>query len=200
MTAVYLSAATAGLAWAALSFLLSHAGGHVHGGDAGGHVAHGGHGHDPDAGLPLLSPTVIAAYVAGFGFGGLGAQDILGFSRALFHVPFAIASAGALGLAMAAFLKTFVRGQESTSAVPANAFVGLDAQVTVAIPARGVGEIAFEHNGTRFCGAARALDGDAHPQGESVLVAQVLEDGSYRVERIEPRRRAGPLAASTKIP
>jgi membrane protein implicated in regulation of membrane protease activity len=196
MGLLYTFAAAAGLGWAVFSFLLGHLGGDAagdgHAAELGGHdggdgdgggdgadAVHAGHGA-AHHGLPLLSPTVIASGAAGFGFTGL-ALRALGLPAAV-HAPGAVAGGVGLALFLAFFLARAVRGMETTSAVSPSAFEGLEAEVIVPVPARGVGEIAFEHNGTRLAGAARARDGAPRRRGERVLITRVRADGLYEVE------------------
>jgi hypothetical protein len=209
MGILYTFAAAAGLGWAVFSFLLGHlagdagdggdvdaggadAGGGEAGADGGGHADHASsdHGHA----LPLLSPTVLAGCAAGFGFTGL-ALRASGLPLVV-HLPGAVAGGVGLALLLALFLDRAVRGMESTSAVSPVAFEGLEAEVIVPVPRGGLGEIAFEHNGTRVAGAARARDGAARRRGERVLITRVRGDGVYEVEPLSLPARTPPETTS----
>jgi membrane protein implicated in regulation of membrane protease activity len=199
MGTLYWFAATAGLGWAVFSFLLGHLGGDAgDGGDAdvGGDAAvdGGAEAHAESHALPLLSPTVFAGCAAGFGFTGLGLRA-LGLP-ALLHVPGAAVGGVATALLLALFLAKAMRGMDTTSAVSPSAFEGLEAEVIVPVPLGGLGEIAFEHNGTRFVGAARARDGAPRRRGERVLITRVRADGLYEVEPLALPSPTTPEATS----
>lgn len=213
MGILYTFAAAAGLGWAVFSFLLghlagdaagdggdvdvggAHAGGGEPGADGGGHGSadHASSGH-PGHALPLLSPTVLAGCAAGFGFTGLALRA--GGLPLVVHLPGAVAGGVGLALLLGLFLDRAVRGMESTSAVSPAAFEGLEAEVIVPVPRGGLGEIAFEHNGTRVAGAARARDGAARRRGERVLITRVRADGVYEVEPLSLPARTPPETTS----
>lgn len=199
MGVLYAFAAAVGLGWVVFSFALGQLGGDAGdgeadldlevdgGGDAGdgaggdsGHGDHAGRGATPGAPLPILSPTVLAGCAAGFGFTGL-ALRALGLP-AVVHVPGALAGGVGTAALLVLFLVKAVRGMESSSAVSPAAFQGLEAEVIVPIPPGGVGEIAFEHNGTRLSGAARGRDAGRRDRGERVLITRVRADGVYEIE------------------
>jgi len=195
MTTLYLVAAAAGLGYAVLSFLLGSLGGDGDGAGAAGHGdGAGGHGHGADGaadgGLPLRSPTVLASLAAGFGCGGVG--------LAALGLPAPVHLAGALGIGvglawlMAVFLARGVRGMDTTTSANPRDFEGAEAEVTTPIPPGGLGEIALEHAGTRYTGAAHA--GVACPRGARVLVVRARPDGVYEVSPL-PRLAAGGNAA-----
>jgi hypothetical protein len=216
MGTFYAIAAFAGLGWAVVSFLLGQLGGdasgsdadvdvHVeaggaHAGDAGeGGGGHGGHAHAgarEHAGLPLLSPTVLAGAAAGFGFTGLGLRAA--GLPALLHLPAAVAGGIGLALLVALFLAKAVRGMDVTTSVSPRDAEGLEAEVIAPIPAGGVGEIAFVAAGARTTGRARGREGAAHPRGARVLVVRVRPDGVHEVEPLSLPAEDGGLTRSTE--
>jgi membrane protein implicated in regulation of membrane protease activity len=192
MLGLYLLALVIGLGWTVVNFALGHgggdAGGEVHaggsfgadGGEGGFGEAVGEHGGGPVA-LPLFSPTAIAGYLTGFGATGLGLHAGLGIETPLIHVPVALLGAAVLGVGVAWITVKVLALGEISSAEGPESLVGRSGEITVAIPAGGVGEIAFLSGGRRNAGAARAVGGAAIPAGSRVRIVR-LEGSTYLVE------------------
>jgi membrane protein implicated in regulation of membrane protease activity len=197
MLGLYLLALIIGLGWTVANFILGHGsaegGGEVHaggsfgaGGDGGFGEAVGEHGGGP-VDLPLFSPTALAGYLTGFGATGLGLHGGLGIASPLIHVPVALLGAAVLGVGVAWVTVKLLAFGEISSAEGPESLGGRAGEITVAIPAGGVGEIAFLSGGRRNAGPARAVGGGAIPAGARVRIVR-LEGSTYLVEpEREPR-------------
>lgn len=208
MTSIYLFCAVAGFAWAGLSALFGafgHGGeaghGHFHVGDAhapGGHFGVGAH-HDVGTGhahgggtdfqhgevhFPAFGPTAIAGYVTGFGAFGMLATG-LGITSPFLSIPIALGGSATMGLGLAYATFKLIQIGEVSSTVSLQAMVGREAQISVSIPASGVGEVMFTAGGTRRTAPARTIEGGGLPTGRSVRVARI-EGGIFFVEEEAP--------------
>ncbi len=194
----YLFFAVAGLGWAVGSFALGKLFGHGDG-DGGGaeadlEVSHelgeGGHGEASGSGeggpvsLPLFSPTAISGYATGFGGTGLILVGGLGITDPWHHVPGALAGAAALGLATAWTTVKLLHAGETSSEGQLASMPGRTGELTVGIPAGGLGEIAYLAGGVRSTAAARTPDGAAVPRGAKVRVVRV-EGATFVVAPLE---------------
>lgn len=210
MLTTFAAIAAVGLAFVIGSFLLGQLdggdsgddvggdGGDAHGdahgdGDAGdghdhSHDHHHGHGtagdphahHHAPSPLPLFSPTALAALLIGTGLGGaagiewLGLGDLLAWAAAL--------PAGIGGwVGMAALSRAIVSLGGGGRSVNRRAFVGEEAEVTVTIPAAGLGEIVFTSQGERHSGPARDESARTWPLGSRVMVQRVDDEGIFVV-------------------
>ena len=149
-----------------------------------GFGADGGGGPD---GHGFVDTRSVAVFVTAFGgFGAIGVGAGLGV------VPSALlglASGLALGGAVALFAR-FLLGQQSTSSVSGSQLVGRTAQVTVTIPAGGVGQISCRVGEERVEKIARTRDGVELKHGalvrieeftgDSVIVSPGAESETYR--------------------
>lgn len=195
MLGLYLISLVVGLGWSVVNFLLGQAAGSDHGtvhtggtfgagdashdgfGDAAGD--HGGEGLS----LPLFSPTAIAGYLTGFGATGYGLVGGLGVTSPLVHVPAALFGAAALGVFVSwVTVKVLAYGEISSTLAPAE-LAGHVGEITVTIPAGGVGEIAFLSGGRRNATAARAADDASIPRGTRVRIVRI--EGATFVVRPE---------------
>ena len=151
---------------------------------SGGHDLHAGHaeagfGTHEMPGFSALSPTTIAAFVTAFGGLGLIFSKIDATSSAWLSAP--LAALGGLAVAalvVVVFNKIFRATQSSSEGRVAELF-GHSATVITPIAAGGVGEIAYEQGGTRYTGAARALDEHAIPSGAKVRIVRVAASQFY---------------------
>ncbi len=153
-------------------------------GGGGGHVDIGGHdvpGHldsvDASHSHPI-SGTTAATFVTGFGGGGIVAHYLLGYSV----VPgLLVASGSGFSLAFAAYLALdwlFKQTQGGSEYNVAEA-TGREAEVISAIPAEGMGEIAYLVRGRRENSPARAVDGAAIAKGRLVVIEKTLGNTFY---------------------
>src|SRR6266850_4412713 len=158
---IYLVCFFLGFGFALISALMS-------GVFSGGAEAHVGAGHDIHATagdsvhFPLLSPVTLAMFVASFGGSGYIYKHALLLDPAL-HVALAAGTAVVVALAVAwLFYKIFNVTQGSSEAKVAD-LVGTEAEIITAIPADGMGEIAYVAMQTRYNGPARTPDGKPLP-------------------------------------
>ncbi|HEY3446941.1 MAG TPA: hypothetical protein VGK67_11285 [Myxococcales bacterium] len=149
--------------------------------DAAGDAGHG----DGEVGregspmhLPLLSPTVISAFVASFGGAGLLFKQLLGDNPFL-HVPLAGATAMAMAVAMAYLIWKITSSLDSNRMARITDAVGTLAEVTVSVPKQGMGEVAYVSANTRQTMSARSVDGNEYKQGSRVKVLRVNDGVAY---------------------
>ena len=132
--------------------------------------ADGGGGPD---GHGFIDTRSVAVFVTAFGgFGAIGVGSGLGV------VPSALlglASGLVLGGAVALFAR-FLLGQQSTSSVSGAQLVGRTAQVTVTIPAGGVGQISCRIGEERVEKIARVRGGTELKNGALVLIEEFTGD------------------------
>lgn len=163
--------------------------------DSGGDVGHGdgevGHEGNPMH-LPLLSPTVISAFVASFGGAGLLFRQLIGDVPAL-HVPLAGATAAAMGVGTAYLIWKITSSLDSNRLARLSDVVGTLAEVTVSVPKQGMGEIAYVSAGTRQTLSAKSADGGEYKQGSRVKVLRIADHVAYVGEL-----PAGAMAAVTE--
>jgi len=145
----------------------------VHPGDIG--TDHGDVGHE--GGPSIFSARIMAA----FGVGGVIARYY-----ELSHP----ASAGigvVSGVVMASVVYQFAKllySQQASSEVRMTGLVGRTGEVSVGIPAGGVGQVTLEYGGERTTQIARAADGAAIQPGALVEVTALRGD-SITVSRVE---------------
>lgn len=139
--------------------------------DVGGHdVAHG----DADHGGPgLFSARIMAAFLTAFGVGG-----VVGRYYGLPH-PAASGIGVLAGVVMAGLVYQFAKllhSQQASSEVRVTSLVGKLAEVSVAIPASGVGQVVLIASGERTEHIARGANGIAVPRGTEVIVTGLRGD------------------------
>ncbi len=154
------------------------------GGGADVHVDIGGHdvaGHldsvDASHAHPI-SGTTAATFVTGFGGGGVIAHYLLGYST----VPgLFVATGSGLALAFAAYLALdwLFKQTQGGSEYNVDEATGREAEVITAIPAGGIGEIAYQVRGRRENCSARAVDGAEIPKGRIVMIEKTLGNTFY---------------------
>lgn len=172
-----------GLGFAILSGLLAG----VFGGGAEAHIDAGGghvdmgHGVEGHVHFPILSPVTIAMAVLTFGGSGMVFKKFLQWPTGL-HVAAAALSAVAVALVVAWLLYKLFSATQASSHVSAEEAVGLEAEVTVAIPHQGLGEIAYTLGGTRMTNPARTVDGKELPPQAVVKIVRETA-GIYFVEK-----------------
>jgi hypothetical protein len=198
LTLVYMAFAGLGCLYVVLAAFLGHAtdfgghdagsgmtGAHAHSHDGGGHsgpgsgnTAYGSGGHgavhatsSAAAGFhfPFFSPLALATLVAAIGGYGLIAKFGLGVgdgaSLAL-AVPAALLTA--YGITYAGW--RLVRASRASSVIHLDRLAGALAEVTVPIPAGGVGEAMTVAGGERYAAPAREVDGAPVERGTTVTI------------------------------
>ncbi len=135
-----------------------------------------GHDHglgETDHGPSIFSVRIMAAFITAFGVGGVVARYY-----SLSHV--AASGVGVLaGIVMAGIVLQFAKvlhSQQASSELHMQSLVGTQAEVSVAIPAGGVGQIALSASGARSEHIARSADGAALARGATVVVTALGGD------------------------
>jgi hypothetical protein len=182
----------------------AHAGGHSSAGGEAGHgdTAYGAGGHGgvhataPEAAsfhFPFFSPLALATLVAAIGGYGLIAKAALGAgdgASLAMAVPAAVLTA--YGVTYVGW--RLVRGSTSSSLIHLEELAGSAAEVTVPIPAGGVGEAVAIAGAQRFAAPAREVDGRAVARGVTVTI--VAASGPTVVVRAAPAPQpAAPITA-----
>src|SRR5688572_4224048 len=157
--AVYLICFCVGFGFALISAVLS-------GAFSGGAEAHVGAGHDIHATagdsvhFPLLSPVTLSMFVATFGGSGYIYKNALALNTAT-HVSLAALTAAAIAFAVAWLLWKIFQITQGSSEANMVDVVGTEAEIITAIPAEGMGEIAYTAKQARYNAPARTKDGKA---------------------------------------
>ena len=140
---------------------------------------HSGPHADVDSGLHFspLSPVVVATFVCSFGGVGLVGTQLfhLGYFSLLLPTPTGLVLAG---LVFLFFNKVFSLTQSSSEARVAF-LVGKEAEVIVAVPAEGLGEIAYSSKGARYNASARSSTGKPIPKNSLVTIDRVVGTTFY---------------------
>jgi membrane protein implicated in regulation of membrane protease activity len=176
---IYLVCFFLGLGFAVLSALLSgiltgHMDSHIHF-DSGGMHADGAdlHSHPGEGSVHYspLSPVIVAMFIATFGGTGVLYKRLVNPSLFV-HLPLAAVSGVAVAGSLFWILYHLLATAQSTSHPRAGEAVGIDAEITVAIPNEGLGEIAYTLRGSRFTSPARTVDGKELPAGKAVKIVR----------------------------
>ena len=132
-------------------------------------------GHDVDAGggPSIFSTRIIAAFLTAFGVGG-----IIGRYYDLSH-PLSSGIGVALGGVMSGLVYQFAKilyAQQASSELHMTGLVGIIGEVSVAVPASGVGQIVVNTGGERTEHIARSGTGTAIARGTDVTITAVGGD------------------------
>jgi membrane protein implicated in regulation of membrane protease activity len=134
--------------------------------DIGGHDA--GLDHGGEAGGPsVFSIRIMSSFLTAFGVGGVVARYYN-----LSH-PAAAGVGTVAGAVMSTLVYQFARllySQQASSDLRMPRLVGMTAEVTVAIPAGGIGQVTLTYGGERSEHIARSGDGSALPRGAAVVI------------------------------
>lgn len=136
-----------------------------HGGLEEGGLDHGG--------PSVFSARVMAAFLTAFGVGGVVARYY-----DLSH-PAASGVGIVSGIVMSAIVYQFAKilySQQASSEVRMTSLVGRSAEVSVAIPAAGVGQVTLTFGGERTEHIARSADGRALDRGAEVVITGLRGD------------------------
>lgn len=136
--------------------------------DVGGHDVSADHG-----GPSLFSARIMASFLTAFGVGGVVARYFN-----LSH-PASSGVGVAAGIVMSSIVYQFARllySQQASSEVQMPALVGRSAEVSVAIPEGGIGQISLTYGGERSEHIARSEDGRALPRGSGVVISGLRGD------------------------
>jgi hypothetical protein len=131
-----------------------------------GHDGGADHG-DAGGGPSVFSARIMASFLTSFGVGG-----IVGRYYGLSH-PASSGIGVAAGVVMSGLVYQFARilySQQASSELQMTGVVGRFAEVSVAIPAGGVGQITLSSGGERTEHIARSADGSALARGAQVVI------------------------------
>jgi membrane protein implicated in regulation of membrane protease activity len=129
---------------------------------------------DADVGGPsLFSVRIMASFLTAFGVGGVVAR--------YYDLPHPAASGIGVvaGIVMAGAVYQFAKllySQQASSELKMTTLVGLTAEVSVGIPAGGVGQVSVHVGGERSEHIARAASGAAVPRGTDVVITGLRGD------------------------
>lgn len=185
-----------GLVYTVISFVLGEISGVIgHVGDMGaghGDFSHdygvdgqGGHGAamgaDVDTGNIIFgpfSPLVIAFFLTCFGVTGVALTQV-GKLGAMLSLPISIASSFVLAWLLILFFNKVLGSLQTSSEVKLHTLIGEEAEVTVAIPTTGAGEIAYIAMGSRCVTPARSEDQVAIARGSIVRISRIVGHTFY---------------------
>jgi membrane protein implicated in regulation of membrane protease activity len=169
---IYATIAFVGFVFLLVMLFVGELFGHDH--DLGGHDGGIEHGDgDVGGGPSVFSSRIMAAFVTAFGVGGVVARYYN-----LSH-PASSGVGIATGAVMAGLVYQFAKilySQQASSELHMSRLVGHSAEVTVAIPADGVGQISLSVAGERTEHVARSKDGRAVTRGTQVVVTALGGD------------------------
>lgn len=141
--------------------------------DIGGHDGGIGHGEADFGGPSLFSVRTMAAFLTAFGVGG-----VVGRYYDLSH-PAASGVGIVTGIVMAGIVYQFAKllySQQASSEVHMATLVGRTAEVSIAIPAGGVGQVALTVGGERTEHIARSAAATPLPRGAEVVITALRGD------------------------
>src|SRR5436190_1333929 len=164
--------------------------GEIFGGDhdIGAHEIAGSHFEGDHGGGPsIFSARIMSSFITAFGVGG-----VVGRYYHLTH-PAASGIGVVTGLVLSSLVYQFGRflySQQASSEVRMVSLVGQQAEVSIAIPAGGVGQVALAFGGERSEHVARTADGRPLRRGAEVVITGVRGDGVI-VAAAQPAERGG---------
>ena len=132
-----------------------------------------GHDVDHSGGPSVFSTRIISAFITAFGVGG-----VVGRYYGLSH-PASSGIGVVFGVVMSSVVYQFAKvlySQQASSELTMGSLVGTTAEVSVAIPAGGVGQIVFQSRGERTEHIARSSAGTAIARGSQVTITAVGGD------------------------
>ena len=132
-------------------------------------------GHDVDhgGGPSIFSTRIMASFLTAFGVGGVVGR-YYGFSH-----PASSGIGVVCGLVMSSVVYQFAKilySQQASSELHMSGLVGKAAEVSVGIPAGGVGQIVISSGGERTEHIARAADRKAIGRGAAVVITSIGGD------------------------
>jgi hypothetical protein len=163
--AIFLAIAAVGFLFLIISMLFGEIFGH---GDIG---AHGGDVHGDTHGVGFLNLRVLSVFVTAFGgFGAIGVH--LGYRT---EISTAIGLVGGFVFGGVIYLfASFLYGQQASSGVGVGELVGRTGQISVAIPAGGLGQVRCALGENVVEKLARTVDGGAIPANTSVKIESIV--------------------------
>ena len=146
---------------------------------SGGHVEAGADSSDAP-GISIFSPTIIASFITAFGgvrphFHAVSSDQQRGHQRA----AFAARRLGRWRACCSCFCARCFSHTQSSSESHVAQLIGTEANVITPIPENGVGEIAYVVGGTRYTAPARAENGAAVANGQTVKITRIVGTQFY---------------------
>lgn len=139
-----------------------------------------------DDGPSIFSARVLSVFATAFG--GIGAIGVYQGYGVLFSSLLGLAGGLSFG-AMVYFFARFLYRQQSSSLVTSSDLIGLPAQVTVGIPADGLGQVRCVVGESSIEKIARSKDGAPIPLHAQVIIEEIV-DGSVTVSLYTESRKA----------
>jgi len=165
---IFLAIAAVGFVFLVVSFLFGEIFGH---GDVGAHDVGHGDVHADGHGVSIFSTRILSVFVTAFG--GFGAIGV--------HLGYRIEVSTGIGLLGGAvfggliyLFASFLYSQQASSDVRVGELVGRTAQVTVAIPQNGLGQVRCSLGESIVEKIARTQDGSAIPANTSVKIESIV--------------------------
>jgi hypothetical protein len=157
--------------------------GEVFGGDhdVGGHdISHGDLDHG--GGPSVFSTRIMAAFLTAFGVGGVVGR--------YYDLSYPVSSGVGVvsGVVMASVVYQFAKllySQQASTELRMGGLIGTTAEVSIAIPTAGVGQIALTNRGERTEHIARSANGQAIARGAGVTITALSGD-SVIVTAVDP--------------
>ena len=190
---VYVICFGVGLLFSIISAIFANVfGGH----DAGGHAVggHGAGGHDAHAdlgtaghaeagynmpGFSPFSPTVIAAFITGFGGFGVIFSKIEATKSPWISAPLSLLIGFLIAGLVLWFFRTVFNKVQSSSESRVGSLLGTQATIITPIGENGVGEIAYVHLGTRYTAPARSEHSRIIRNGQAVRITRIVGSQFY---------------------
>jgi hypothetical protein len=163
---VFLSIAAVGFLFLLISVIFGDIFEHDFDHDVDHDLGHGGPG--------LFSPRIISVFITSFG--GVGAIAISQGYRVLPASAFGVAAGFVLG-GLVYFFARFLYSQQATSTISTADLVGRTAQVTVGIPANGIGQVRCLVGETMIDKIARSSDGGEIASNSVVKIEEIVGEG-----------------------
>jgi membrane protein implicated in regulation of membrane protease activity len=132
-----------------------------------------GHGDIDHGGPSVFSARIMASFLTAFGVGGVVGR-YYNFSH-----PASSALGIVSGVVMAGLVYQFARilySQQASSQILMARLMGRSAEVCVAIPPGGVGQVTLTFGGERSDHLARSANGQAVPRGAEVVITGLRGD------------------------
>lgn len=168
---IYAAIGTFGFLFLLVMLFLGEIGGGDH--EISAHDMSLGHADGDHGGPSVFSARIMASFLTAFGVGGVVARYYT-----LSH-PASSAIGIVSGVIMAGFVYQFARilySQQASSQIPMATLMGRSAEVCVAIPPGGVGQVTLIFGGERSDHIARSADGQAVPRGAEVVITGLRGD------------------------
>ena len=155
------------------------------GGDAHGDLHTGGAHPDPGQGMKILSIQSVAAFLMGFGWGGLGA-----YKGSDWSLPMAVLVGIVIGVAMMWFLAMMLKATyklEASGNISLRDAIGLEGSVYVTIPAsqEGYGQVAVivrDHQRI-YHAVTDSTDHEEIPRNAQVRIVRAVDAQTVAVVR-----------------